>query len=111
MLLLNFVLTINSLVMKLVKLSFTSEGLNEDPLIHTMHTMTANSNWIPYQKFMVHKKLQKCIDFSNICAQLPFGFSYGMGYFDKIKFNFSDWTFKDLVYDLEAWVADATDEE
>lgn len=44
-------------------------------LTHIMHTMCANSDWVPYQRFVVLYDLQKCIDFSNVKLPLPLGLS------------------------------------
>jgi hypothetical protein len=65
--------------------------------------MTANNCWIPFSQDLIGGKLNKCLDFTNISIPHPFGISFVIGEFKKLKFEFTDTTLRSFVYDLNNW--------
>lgn len=82
---LTLVLTTFNVLAKLTQILLVSDGLQEIMLVHVMHTMCANSDWVPYQRFVVLHELNKCIDFSNVKVPLPFGFTKITDLYQKLE--------------------------
>jgi hypothetical protein len=80
-LVLSTVLTMFSLAEKLISVSTQSHALKEDTLIYLMSKMTANSKWIPFQRFIINRNLRHCIDFDKIAVQYPAGLSKVTGFY------------------------------
>ena len=74
-LIVSFILTLISLVNKIVSIITQSKALKENSLVYMMHNMTAKSAWIPFERFMIEGSLTKCIDFSSITAEYPLNIS------------------------------------
>ena len=100
-----------SFLSEIVSVLIQSKALREDSLSYMMSKMTANSKWIPFQKFFLNRDMRKCIDFDNIAVQYPAGLSKVTGFYQKVKFKFSDTTLKIFAYDLNAWIKNSTEIE
>jgi hypothetical protein len=110
-LLLSFWLTIYQFVAKLLGTAMSARALKENSLAHTMNKITAMSNWVPHTRFLVTRKLYRCLDFSKVSMTLPGGMTKTTGVFLGVDFEFDDRRMKSFVYELESWKAESTKKE
>ena len=60
---------------------------------------------------MIDHKLENCINFGDVKVHYPCGITIVTGFYNSIKFQFSDVTIKTLGFELNNWVRTASEVE